>query len=157
MSVADQLLEMQAMLRANGAREPFLVKLSQSSYERLVSETQGVTRVRSNEQPRFSGMFIEVFPDVAVTPNGAAVSNVSALPGCRTPTLGPNGALVRGIRDALARAERGELQSFIGTGFCADGCRFALWGDTHDNVYEMAGALTWLQAEYIHRHAEAKD
>ena len=64
--------------------------------------------------------------------------------------------LIRVLRDALARAESGELQSFIGTGFNADGTRLAVWADLHENVYEMAGALTWLQAEYIHRHTEAK-
>lgn len=89
--------------------------------------------------------------------NDADVSNVAALPGCRTPTSGPNGALISALRNALARAEAGELQSFIGTGFNADGTRLALWADLHENVYEMAGAITWLQAEYLHRHAEAKD
>lgn len=84
------------------------------------------------------------------------MTNVSALPGCRLPNT-PNEALVLSLRALLERAERGELQSFIGTGFCADGLRLAFWADQHPNVYEMAGALAWLQAEYTHRHTEAKE
>ncbi|MBP8274348.1 MAG: hypothetical protein KAY59_07930 [Acidobacteria bacterium] len=79
------------------------------------------------------------------------MTNVAALPGCRVPDA-PNEGLVSALRDMLTRAERGELQSFIGTGFCADGMRIALWSDQHPNVYEMMGALAWLQAEYTHRH-----
>lgn len=79
--------------------------------------------------------------------------NVTALPGCRVPgNATPQPALVSMLRDLLAKAEAGDLQSFIGTGFMADGCRIAGWADLHTNLYEMAGSLTWLHAEYIHRH-----
>jgi len=78
------------------------------------------------------------------------VSNVTALPGCRVPSQGPNGAVVEALRDLLSRAEAGELQSFIGTGFTQDGLRCAVWCD-HANVYEMLGSLAWLQAEYVQR------
>lgn len=82
----------------------------------------------------------------------APVSNIKALPGCRAPTSEPNQALVAALRDLLGMAEDGRLQSFIGTGFFADGSRAAAWVDHHPNVYEMLGALAWLQAEYINRH-----
>jgi hypothetical protein len=84
------------------------------------------------------------------------VSNVQALPGSRVPSAEPNPAIVDRIRALLEMAEDGRLQSFIGTGFCADGGRLSLWCDQHTNVYEMLGSLAWLQAEYIHRH-EAKE
>lgn len=84
------------------------------------------------------------------------MTNVAALPGCRIPNAS-NGSLVMALRDLLARAERGELQSFIGTGFCDDGLRLAVWADQHPNVYEMMGALAWLQSEYTNRHTEAKE
>lgn len=83
------------------------------------------------------------------------MSNVTALPGVRAPVSGPNEALVSVLRDLLSRAEAGHLQSFIGTGFQADGMRAAAWADQHDNVYQMLGALAWLQAEYVHRHTGA--
>lgn len=80
------------------------------------------------------------------------MSNVKALPGIRPPTAGPNPDLVEMMRSLLERAESGDLQSFIGTGFSADGSRVAAWGDAHSNIYEMQGALVWLQHEYVHRH-----
>lgn len=80
------------------------------------------------------------------------MSNVAALPGCKVQDGKPNEALIAMLRDLLSRAERGELQSLIGTGFMADGLRMGVWGDSHPNVYEMMGALAWLQAEYVHRH-----
>lgn len=80
------------------------------------------------------------------------MSNVTSLPGICAIGAGPNIALVDMLRDMLERAESGQLQSFVGTGFGADGLRMAAWCDTHDNVYEMAGTLAWLQAEYMHRH-----
>lgn len=83
------------------------------------------------------------------------MSNVAALFGGRAPD-GPNFALIGMLRSLVDRAESGELQSFIGTGFTADGMRAAVWADQHDNVYEMLGALGWLQAEYVHRHTANK-
>lgn len=82
------------------------------------------------------------------------MSNVRALPGSVAPTSEPNTALVQMLRDMLVMAEDGRLRSFIGTGFCADGARLAMWADAHPNVYEMLGAIAWLQAEYLHKHTE---
>ena len=83
------------------------------------------------------------------------MSNVRAIPGLRVPGHAePDPVLIATIRGLLDRAESGELQSFVGTGFLADGCRLSTWVDRHENVYEMFGALAWLQAEYIHRHTE---
>lgn len=81
------------------------------------------------------------------------MSNVKALPGVRPPNPVRNDELVSLLRNMLERAESGELQSFVGTGFCTDGMRLACWADTHTNVYEMLGALAWLQHEYVRRHA----
>jgi hypothetical protein len=83
------------------------------------------------------------------------VSNISALPGCRVPTTEPETALVNALRDLLERAEKGELRSFVGTGFMADGLRLAIWCDFEPDVYKMLGTLAWLQHEYVHRHANA--
>lgn len=60
------------------------------------------------------------------------------------------------LEDLLAKAKDGTLQSFVGTGFIVDGQRLALWHDTHENVYEMLGALAWLEREYVWRHAEQR-
>jgi hypothetical protein len=80
--------------------------------------------------------------------------NVTALPGSRVPTSGPNQQLISVLRNLLEHAEAGRLQSFVGTGFMADHARLGAWVDLHDNVFEMLGALAWLQAEYVHRHTE---
>ena len=66
----------------------------------------------------------------------------------------PNAPLVEGLRQLLEMAEAGQLQSFVGTGFTCDGLRAAHWSDYHTDVYQMLGALAWLQAEYINRHTE---
>jgi len=84
-----------------------------------------------------------------------STDRVVALPGSKVPSAKPNPAVVDLMRKMLELAESGHLQSFIGTGFTADGPRLALWADEHVNVYEMLGALAWLQAEYIHRHTDA--
>ncbi|MCR4297381.1 MAG: hypothetical protein NUV75_01320 [Gallionella sp.] len=82
-------------------------------------------------------------------------SNVKALPGSRVPgDRTVNTALVEALRLLLGRAESGELQSFIGTGFQADNLRASLWCDHHKDLYAMLGSLAWLQAEYVHRHTE---
>lgn len=81
------------------------------------------------------------------------MSNVKSLPGLRVPGHAePDPALIATIKGLLERAEAGELQSFIGTGFMADGCRISTWVDRHENVYEMLGSIAWLQAEYVNRH-----
>ena len=63
----------------------------------------------------------------------------------------PNLGLVGALRDMLAMAETGQLQSFIGTGFTIDGNRASVWGGPHGNVYEMLGAIAWLEHEYVAR------
>lgn len=81
------------------------------------------------------------------------MSNVRALPNIgNLPTTEPNEQLIRNLEDLLAMAKSGQLQSFIGTGFFHDGARVSSWADFHQNVYEMGGSLSWLHAEYIHRH-----
>lgn len=85
------------------------------------------------------------------------MSNVQSIYGADIPVkeLGePNAALVAGLKDLLAMAETGQLQSFIGTGFTSDNLRMAMWADQHPDLYQMLGALGWLQAEYIKRHTE---
>ena len=84
------------------------------------------------------------------------MSNVLPLPGCRKPNAGPNQSLIDSLRDLLRRAEDGELQSLIGTGFMADGMRMSMWCDHHENVYEMLGALAWLESEYVKRVTERR-
>lgn len=68
------------------------------------------------------------------------MSNITSLPGVRSYTSEPNPQLVEMLRDLLARAEAGQLQSMIATGFMLDGTRMASWADFHDNVYEMLGS-----------------
>ena len=68
----------------------------------------------------------------------------------------PNLALIKMLSDALKMAESGQLQSYIGTGFTHDGLRLATWGNFHDDVYQMLGALNWLAHEYVNRTTEEK-
>lgn len=83
------------------------------------------------------------------------MSNVAAFPGCKVPSKESDATLVRMLEDLLERAKSGDLRSFVGTGFVADGGRLAFWADWHPSVYEMRGALAWLETEYVHRHPEA--
>lgn len=81
------------------------------------------------------------------------MSNVAPLHnGINVPTQEPNEGLVKALRELLAMAEDGRLQSYIGTGFSSDGLRVSTWADHHDDIYQMLGSLEWLKAEYIHRH-----
>ena len=81
------------------------------------------------------------------------MTNVVRLNGDRVPELGtPNVPLIKALKDRLASAESGNLQSFIGTGFITDGGRMSVWVDHHVNVYEMLGSIAWLEHEYVHRH-----
>lgn len=83
------------------------------------------------------------------------MSNVTTLPGIKPPMTGkPNQALVSALKATLAMAERGELQSLLATGFVVDGGRYSFVGDYHENIYEMLGALVWLQGEYQARHPQ---
>lgn len=86
------------------------------------------------------------------------MTTVVALPNCRIPDdRTPQRALVQMLQDLVVKAESGELQSFVGTGFTAEGLRLAAWCDFHPDVYQMRGALAWLQDEYVARHSEAND
>ena len=78
--------------------------------------------------------------------------NVRSLPGVVVRSDKPNELLIGALQNLLALAESGKLQSFIGTGFTADGLRAAVWCDFEQDVYKMLGSLAWVQAEYIHRH-----
>lgn len=81
------------------------------------------------------------------------MKNVTALrPSVNIPTGEPNAALVVMLRDLLDMAETGQLQSYVGSGFTSDGMRVSTWGDFHDDVYQMLGAIEWLKAEYLERH-----
>jgi hypothetical protein len=83
------------------------------------------------------------------------VSNVTSLFGERPPQLGePNHALINALKDMLSMAESGRLQSMIAAGFTQEGNRLSLWCDIHPDVYQMLGAIAWLQHEYVHRHTE---
>lgn len=48
-------------------------------------------------------------------------------------------------------ARSGNLRSFIGTGFTTESNRLAIWSYEESGVYEMLGALAWLQHEYVDR------
>lgn len=82
------------------------------------------------------------------------MSNVKSIcAGAVVPELGaPSPELVAMLKDLLAMAETGELQSFVGTGFTTDKQRVAVWADHHPDTYQMLGAVAWLQAEYVRRH-----
>lgn len=80
------------------------------------------------------------------------MSNVISMSGGYQPAPGQvNTALVEMLENILEDAKSGKLQSLVATGFMDDGLRYALWCDTHPNVYEMLGAIAWLHAEYIER------
>lgn len=85
------------------------------------------------------------------------MSDIRTFPGLRNPedAAKPNEDLIEVLRKALAMAESGQLQCYIGTGFTHDGLRLATWCDHHDDKYQMLGSIEWLKAEYIHRHTEA--
>lgn len=76
------------------------------------------------------------------------MSNVKALPGVMAPTSEPNQALIKALEDILESAKSGELQSFLATGFRADGLRMSCIFP-HTNVYEVVGSLEFLKAEYM--------
>lgn len=81
------------------------------------------------------------------------VNNVVPLSGVMPSAAGePRPSLIAILKNLLAKAESGELQSLIGTGFTHERLCVAIWHDTHENVYEMLGALNWLEHEYVQRH-----
>lgn len=83
------------------------------------------------------------------------MSNIAPLfAGKQLPNAEPNKALIDTLRDLLAMAETGQLQSYIGSGFTHDGLRVSTWCDFHDDVYQVVGSMEWLKAEYIQRHTK---
>ncbi len=77
------------------------------------------------------------------------MSNVSALPGAMVPTGDPDIRMVKLLRNVLAMAESGELQSIVMTGFVASGDRMSGFaGDLDGDVYKLRGAIMWLDTEY---------
>lgn len=82
------------------------------------------------------------------------MSNITALRGATVPTNEPNAALVAALKDILADAESGRLQSFFAAGFLADGLRMSCVLGDHSNVYEVIGSIEMLKHNYITNHTE---
>jgi|APGre2960657373_1045057.scaffolds.fasta_scaffold221598_2 hypothetical protein len=82
------------------------------------------------------------------------MTKVHALRGAAVPTNEPNEALVAALKDILAEAESGLLQSFIAAGFRSDGLRMSCFLGAHSNVYEVIGSIEMLKQDYIDRHTE---
>lgn len=83
------------------------------------------------------------------------MSNVTVLPNVKPPTTGkPNVGLISMLENMLEKAKSGELQSLIGTGYLVDGHRLSFFADQHEDIYQMLGALAWLQSEYQNRHPD---
>ena len=82
------------------------------------------------------------------------MTNVITLGGQPVKPIEPNQGLISAFRALLDSAEKGELQSFVGTGFRRDGSRAVLWSDTPGDVVQVLGSLAWLQADYIKRVGE---
>ena len=73
------------------------------------------------------------------------MTNVKSLRGAAVPTNEPNTALVSALKDILADAESGRLQSFFAAGFLNDGLRMSCVINTHPNVYEVVGSIEMLK------------
>lgn len=82
------------------------------------------------------------------------MTNVTALRGAVVPTNEPNTALVAALKDILADAESGRLQSFFAAGFLNDGLRMSCVFGEHSNVYEVVGSIEMLKHHYITNHTE---
>lgn len=82
------------------------------------------------------------------------MSNIRPLRGASVPTNEPNAALVAALKDILADAESGRLQSFFAAGFLADGLRMSCVLGDHSNVYEVIGSIEMLKHHYITNHTE---
>lgn len=84
------------------------------------------------------------------------MTNIVTMPGVNRESITgePSEMVIAICRDLLEMAEDGRLQSMVGTGFLADGSRIGIWADAHTNVYEMLGAINWLEHEYVERHTE---
>ena len=82
------------------------------------------------------------------------MTNITSLRGAVVPTNEPNQALIDALKDILADAESGRLQSFYASGFLSDGLRMSCILGTHDNVYEVIGSMELLKQDYINYHTE---
>jgi hypothetical protein len=82
------------------------------------------------------------------------MTNVTALPGAVVPTDEPNEGLIAALKDILADAESGRLQSFFAAGFLSDGLRMSCVLGDHSNVYEVVGSIEMLKQDYINSYTE---
>jgi hypothetical protein len=82
------------------------------------------------------------------------MNKVTALRGAIVPTSEPNQALIAALKDILADAESGRLQSFYASGFLNDGMRLSCIINTHPNVYEVIGSMEMLKQDYINGFTE---
>lgn len=82
------------------------------------------------------------------------MSNVKALPGSVVPTNEPNQGLIAALKDILADAESGRLQSLFAAGFLSDGLRMSAILGEHANVYEVIGSMEMLKQDYINHHTQ---
>lgn len=82
------------------------------------------------------------------------MTNITPLRGATVPTTEPNPALVAALRDILADAESGRLQSFFAAGFLADGLRMSCVLGEHNSVYEVVGSIEMLKQDYINSYTE---
>ena len=80
------------------------------------------------------------------------MSNVKALPGAIVPTSEPNQAMIQALKDILADAESGRLQSFFAAGFLSDGLRMSAILGEHASVYEVIGSMEMLKQDYLDNH-----
>lgn len=83
------------------------------------------------------------------------MSNITALHGAVVPTSEPNQSLISALKDILADAESGRLQSFFAAGFLTDGLRMSCIINTHPNAYEVIGSIEMLKLQYVHNYTEA--
>ncbi len=74
-------------------------------------------------------------------------NNVVSVRGVACSAANPD--LVRLLERLLDRAKAGEIQSIIATGFTSDAQRYSIWTLGESNQYEISGAITWLQHEYM--------
>ena len=81
------------------------------------------------------------------------MNNVKTLPGVTAPSVEPNEALIAAIKDILAEAESGRLQSLFACGFRSDGLRMSCMFP-HTNVYEVVGSIEFLKMQYIDQMTE---
>lgn len=60
-----------------------------------------------------------------------------------------NESLVAALRMLVESAEKGELQSFVGVGFCANGTKVRSFCSGGEDSDAMIGALARVQREYM--------